>query len=434
MAFLVNAESQERFPISKGESVIGRGPYLRVKELSLSRSHALLSYNDGKLSIKSTHKNPTFFYSSTTSSDKENELVVLKKNDWKELVDGDKISLLVDSYSYLVEIKQPDEEGKQSPDDDVGADSIDKNEKEIISSPVEINEKLKNNDRENLDSTKYEDQTQMSIDSMENENQSTTSSPKKRTLPSWMSDSGTSPQKKKVNRETDASQINDTSPKKDEKNSEELSAQTNLVDELQDDEAQCSTSAGNNNNSPSQCSSFADININEDGEESKEEKQEPSKKCPYGKKCYRKNPMHFEEFSHPGENDNEDENEERSGVDGEKTECPYGMKCYRQNNPHHATKHTHTSIGKERTSRRKRKTRTKKGKSLLDKDEDADGENEYDMNDSFLASSDESSGYSDDPNDSDYAPQSGKEDADEEEEDLDELVAEAKGFIKNKKM
>ena len=47
-------------------------------------------------------------------------------------------------------------------------------------------------------------------------------------------------------------------------------------------------------------------------------------RCPYGKQCYRKNPVHFKEYSHDDENDaDEDENGE------DRPECQYGTSCYR---------------------------------------------------------------------------------------------------------
>lgn len=39
----------------------------------------------------------------------------------------------------------------------------------------------------------------------------------------------------------------------------------------------------------------------------------------------RKNPLHFQECSHPGDTDYEDEEEEEA----DRPECPYGTDCYR---------------------------------------------------------------------------------------------------------
>ncbi|XP_021118175.1 aprataxin and PNK-like factor isoform X3 [Heterocephalus glaber] len=56
--------------------------------------------------------------------------------------------------------------------------------------------------------------------------------------------------------------------------------------------------------------------------------------CMYGANCYRKNPVHFQHFSHPGDSDyggmhvtGQDETDDRP-------ECPYGASCYRKNLQH----------------------------------------------------------------------------------------------------
>ncbi|XP_014602219.1 PREDICTED: aprataxin and PNK-like factor [Polistes canadensis] len=58
-------------------------------------------------------------------------------------------------------------------------------------------------------------------------------------------------------------------------------------------------------------------------------------KCVYKDKCYRKNPDHKVQFSHPGDPDFEE-------VD-ERPECPYGIKCYRTN-PQHKAEFQHSTM------------------------------------------------------------------------------------------
>lgn len=44
----------------------------------------------------------------------------------------------------------------------------------------------------------------------------------------------------------------------------------------------------------------------------------------------RKNPVHFQECSHPGDSDYEEEKtEDGDDDDDERPECPYGTHCYR---------------------------------------------------------------------------------------------------------
>ncbi|XP_043686309.1 aprataxin and PNK-like factor isoform X4 [Vespula pensylvanica] len=62
-------------------------------------------------------------------------------------------------------------------------------------------------------------------------------------------------------------------------------------------------------------------------------------KCIYKDKCYRKNPHHKVQFSHPGDPDFEE-------VD-ERPECPYGIHCYRKNLRHKA-QFKHSTMRKRR--------------------------------------------------------------------------------------
>ncbi|KAM5143167.1 aprataxin and PNK-like factor isoform 2-T4 [Callospermophilus lateralis] len=129
--------------------------------------------------------------------------------------------------------------------------------------------------------------------------------------------------------------------------------------------------------------------------------------CMYGANCYRKNPVHFQHFSHPGDSDyggvqiiDQDETDDRP-------ECPYGASCYRKN-PQHKIEYRHST--------------------LTDEDNDDVGQpNESDLNDSFI--DDEEEEYEPTDEDSDWEP--GKED--QEKEDVEELLKEAKKFMKRKK-
>ncbi|XP_062934926.1 aprataxin and PNK-like factor isoform X1 [Cynocephalus volans] len=143
-----------------------------------------------------------------------------------------------------------------------------------------------------------------------------------------------------------------------------------------------------------------------------EENKVKRSSCMYGTNCYRKNPVHFQHFSHPGDSDyggvqvmDQDETDDRP-------ECPYGASCYRKN-PQHKIEYRHNTLPI---------------RSVLDEDNDNVGQpNEYDLSDSFL--DDEEEEYEPTDEDSDWEP--GKED--QEKEDVEELVKEAKKFMKRKK-
>ncbi|XP_067682017.1 aprataxin and PNK-like factor isoform X2 [Haliotis asinina] len=81
----------------------------------------------------------------------------------------------------------------------------------------------------------------------------------------------------------------------------------------------------------------------ESEEEEDEEVKTPAKKrgavtkkrpgCQYGKKCYRKNPAHFKDVSHPGDSSyneaSDEEDDEEVDGDNDKPDCQYGTDCYR---------------------------------------------------------------------------------------------------------
>ncbi|XP_047222576.1 aprataxin and PNK-like factor isoform X2 [Girardinichthys multiradiatus] len=119
--------------------------------------------------------------------------------------------------------------------------------------------------------------------------------------------------------------------------------------------------------------------------------------CPYGKDCYRKNPLHFNECSHPGDSDYEEEEEEEE----DRPECPYGTDCYRKE-----FKHTKKPA---RSARSMAKNTPDEGVS---DDED----------DSFINDDSDDLG-----NDSDYVPP-GPDDS--EQEDVQRLQKEATAYLK----
>ncbi|KAF4075342.1 hypothetical protein AMELA_G00233440 [Ameiurus melas] len=128
--------------------------------------------------------------------------------------------------------------------------------------------------------------------------------------------------------------------------------------------------------------------------------------CPYGTSCYRKNPIHFQERSHPGDDDYEDEQNDEDGEDDDRPECPYGTDCYRKN-PLHKKEYKHT-----------------KPPAPDDDDDDEEDEDQYEK--SFINDDSEEEVVDED---SDYVPESG----DSGKEDVKRLKKEAKAFLQRKK-
>ncbi|XP_067325804.1 aprataxin and PNK-like factor [Anolis sagrei] len=149
--------------------------------------------------------------------------------------------------------------------------------------------------------------------------------------------------------------------------------------------------------------------------------------CQYGRNCYRKNPIHFQQFSHPGDSDYPDTEVVAETENDNRPECPYGTSCYRKN-PQHKLEYKHTAPP-ESEKRQTRAKSTKKGKGISLKESDDDGEpNEYDLNDSFIDDEEEEEECEPTDEDSEWEPDF----QDQDNEDLDTLLEEAQDFAKAK--
>ncbi|NWT49796.1 APLF factor, partial [Erythrocercus mccallii] len=152
-----------------------------------------------------------------------------------------------------------------------------------------------------------------------------------------------------------------------------------------------------------------------DASESSKQMQHKRTPCMYGSGCYRKNPVHFQQFSHPNDDDYDDVEMVAQGDNDNRPECPYGTACYRKN-PQHKLEYKHSAPP---------------GKRAVKKDSVNDGAaNEYDLNDSFIGDEEEEEEECEPTDeDSDWEPSSEEND----HEDVETLVQEARRFVRVKK-
>ncbi|KAJ7341608.1 hypothetical protein JRQ81_005915 [Phrynocephalus forsythii] len=149
--------------------------------------------------------------------------------------------------------------------------------------------------------------------------------------------------------------------------------------------------------------------------------------CQYGRSCYRKNPIHFQQFSHPGDSDYYVAEAVNQADNGNRPECPYGASCYRKN-PQHRLEYKHT-IPPESERRQKRPRAAKKGRgAFTDKNDQGDELDECSPSDSFIDQEENKECESTDE-DSDWYPDV----QDQDNEDFGTLLKEARHFVKRKK-
>ncbi|NXE97510.1 APLF factor, partial [Menura novaehollandiae] len=159
---------------------------------------------------------------------------------------------------------------------------------------------------------------------------------------------------------------------------------------------------------------ISDSTRSADASDSSKQIQHKRTPCMYGSGCYRKNPVHFQQFSHPNDDDYHDMEMVAQGDNDNRPECPYGTACYRKN-PQHKLEYKHSAPP---------------GKRAVEKGGDNDGEaNEYDLNDGFINDVEEEEECEPTDEDSDWEPSSEEKD----NEDVETLVQEAHRFVRTKK-
>ncbi|XP_047378440.1 aprataxin and PNK-like factor isoform X3 [Sciurus carolinensis] len=374
-----------RVALAPGETVIGRGPLLGITDKRVSRRHAILEVVGGQLRIKPIHTNPCFYHSSEKS-----QPLPMKINLWRWLNPGDSFSLLVDKYIFHVFATHSETEmectlrNSQMLDEDNILNEAPKSPVTYLPDKTTGTSQLERS----TELAKIQTTTTNSVSFLgecrDFSKQQSNPAQRKRVLPAWM-----------------------------------------LAENLSDQNLSALVIGGDNNiiqgyGKEGICKDKPQVNMTQQGRkrlissgnsESILAEEDAGKKCKNADQeesvISSKNPVHFQHFSHPGDSDyggvqvtDQDETDDRP-------ECPYGASCYRKN-PQHKIEYRHSTC--------------------TDEDNDDVGQpNESDLNDSFL--DDEEEEYEPTDEDSDWEP--GKED--QEKEDVEELLKEAKKFMKRKK-
>ncbi|TKS68776.1 Aprataxin and PNK-like factor [Collichthys lucidus] len=509
---LVPVDGGDPIHLPPGETVVGRGPLLRVNDKRVSRNHGLLENLNGELRLKPTHVNPCFVQSSLTDDPRP-----LQRDSWCPLHHGDLFSLLPGQYIYKVVavggedqtprnsqmIEEEEEEGEE--------EGPPVSQKPDVEPPPPIRQDSGQTppDEEptaaalsNQDDTHSPDRSLNKGDcaqprEMEDDQSGVTpSEPKRRVLPAWMMvaaappSSSSSPKAVKRSKGAAAASTSTkrtadkpakaSSPEEAELSEEEMPKKRRKMHVGGEEEEKAAPSKtvecnservnvpserptvrpqteSNRSEVSDESDSFtmeveeeergggtskAQINTMTQPYESTQPENEDKKlkngrqttqraesgsvpgaaalrpnlrtPCPYGKDCYRKNPIHFQECSHPGDTDYEEEDEEEEETEeADRPECPYGTDCYRKN-PLHRKEYKHTKRPAYTTRTIPKKT------PADDEDEDEDLED-----DSFINDDSEDVG-----DDSDYIP---PDSDDSGKEDIKRLQKEAKAFVKRRK-
>jgi len=391
--------------VGPGETFLGRGPLLKIDVTSISRKHCLIKFNaeTNQLLLTCNHRNSIFVKKSESKT-------------WDELKDGNTVQLFHEDEmrflkeQFLFQVVAPF----------LGKNKDNKKENEVSHNTEPEDLVFTSNPQEFKENKPIDENTVVPDPDI-----AITPKPtglkceKKRKLPSWMnqpSGSGISPHKKqktspdKPNKYVENARFvnpqlrgeKDKAEKEDAENLVEVNNEENedqdsislLVTNCNDKETRQSP-AKKIQISPYVSDEDEECNENKENSDSKQlnHSNKKRKSCPFGASCYRKNPIHRQEASHPGDDDYKDVNKEDKNDDDDdddKPECEFGTDCYRKN-PQHRKQFKHTV--------RPKKKRAAKAAKKKAKNEDA-----YDSDDSFINDEDDWEPVDDSDDDADFAP------------------------------
>ncbi|XP_013172377.1 PREDICTED: aprataxin and PNK-like factor isoform X1 [Papilio xuthus] len=316
----IDDEAHREIPLTDGKQVIGRGNLLECDDKRVSRNHAEIEIVEDSIIIKALHINPCFVVSDTMG-----EVKIIFQNTIMKVKLGDKVGFLNDKFWYNI--------CKNNEKDDICSSVIDFEPlKDIINKYKDI--RTLNYDT-NSEENYHKSEQKLTKERISNETENEESN-KESVSPSILTDN-LKTQEIILNNELKEQQSNENEIKTQEQSDlsqspgkrclikrelsspvdiKKLKTENNVDDKSQSPNSQAGTSSG-----ASSASSASP---------SKEQKSK-RERCMYGEKCYRKNPQHKAQFSHPGDCD---------WGSGAQAPCPWGYACARRD-PRHWRDHSH---------------------------------------------------------------------------------------------
>ncbi|CAD5117816.1 DgyrCDS6565 [Dimorphilus gyrociliatus] len=446
---LKSLEDGKIFDLPSSEIIIGRGAFLEVSNKKVSRSHASFVVKDDKLILKALHANPCFIRPNGAKSKQK----TLKKDQTEILHQSDVVCLLPnDELMYEVVHIKPEKDSQETQEEspptpteeflnEIRNDEVEKEKRDLLPSKVVKEKKIEEDLPLPVDRKRKLPKWMMNTSTIST---ATVTSPSKIPTPRVADNANGSPVKKtrinlsdgkektpvKVEKKKRMKRISISDeeeekqvkiekkvPKRNVKkkrisiSDEEDDEDIDNDDDDEEDEVIPKKRTRTRNTRKAKTVSISDedndVDDDDEGEKDeivdkkKKEKNNKRKKCRFGKKCYRKNPTHFKEFCHPGDETFDEKEEE---LDEE------------------------TLLRKIRQRNAKKKTKT----VLAGESDDSDLPNTYDYNDSFINDDGSSVDYDDSSSyggsdDDDWDPDDGND-------DIGELVGDAKKYLRNRKL
>ncbi|KAF2900689.1 hypothetical protein ILUMI_05492 [Ignelater luminosus] len=348
--------------LETGEYIFGRGTLLKCDDRRVSRKHGVIKITEKAATITSTHQNPCFYQAANSST-----ITILPKDKPVDVGDGDKFALLADQFWFKIKFQNYISDIYEN--GDTNSSCIRENGNHLpvsaLAGPSKAGEltQIEPNESKCVDNdTNLESMVLLQSNYKRTHEDDVLASEVKKARYDEDEDQLSEPEEDTSNKEVDNKKdqvseseddtnetVTTSAAKKKPRNSKKSSANQNDHDaELQamlfssdeDIEKEDKTEENSHQNDAStESSKKAKNSESDDGTTEKNvapnvastsstKKKERRDHCWYGLSCYRKNPAHLAEYSHPGDSDYESDPED------DRPMCSFGAACYRRNKNH----------------------------------------------------------------------------------------------------
>ncbi|XP_047503540.1 aprataxin and PNK-like factor isoform X1 [Pieris napi] len=314
-----DVDTLKKITLTPGSHIIGRGELLEVFDKRVSRKHAKIEVNNDSIVVNALHHNPVFY---TKRGSSKSEALAL--NSMVVLSNGDKIGLLPRTYWFEIIVVDEKNSSEQT-------NNIKENKNEDVTKTSEETLSIISSHDDNIQQAeRFQEPNTEQLDSTQEPN--LTASPGKRRR---------SASEDTLNFDSE-SQNSESDPIKKIKLEPPDSSYGNAQQGISDANTASSSSVHQGN----------PASVRE--------------RCYYGARCYRRNPVHLVQYSHPRDSD---------WGTSDRGVCPNGAYCTK-NDPRHWDTHTHPP-GTTRLPQLQGKPKTKKKKKQI---EDTTDESDQDLN------------------------------------------------------
>ncbi|CAH2091510.1 unnamed protein product [Euphydryas editha] len=300
-----------KIQLHHGEHIIGRGKLLDCNDKRISREHGEVLVNEDSITIKALHQNPFFFIKKGSI-----EAEILRQGNSITLTSGDRFGLLPDTYWYEVlhclELVETEGSETQKCTEEYPLEEVVNDENAPNSDKV--------NDKDNSEIIDFNNEETINNDNgpespslISNKNGETD---RQQRLNEPVIDNVNEPTSSNVvlnepKCENEDGSSNNTSPPVKRSHSPDVGD----VKKIKTEDVKVKVDPDGVKPGPSDQAASANVN---NAPPSNNQPNRPRERCMYGANCYRRNPQHKDQFSHPSDAD---------WGPGERGVCPYGVRC-----------------------------------------------------------------------------------------------------------